>query len=43
MERNVDMAQISDRKKNIHQMTLQNLDAEIVQDAANAVTVWVSR
>lgn len=42
MERNVDMAQISDGK-NIHQMTLQNLGAEIVQDAANAVTVWVSR
>lgn len=42
MERNVDMAQISDGKK-YTQMTLQNLDAEIVQDAANAVTVWVSR
>ena len=41
MERNVDMAQISDGKKYTSN-DLAKLGCEIVQDAANAVTVWVS-
>lgn len=43
MERNVDMAQISDGKKYTSNDLAKLGCGDCAMDAANAVTVWVSR